>query len=53
MNWSEGEIFDYLTTGFTPDFDVAGGHMALVVDNLAQLPESDVRAIVGYLKAVE
>ncbi len=53
LNWSEGEIFDYLTTGFTPDFDVAGGHMALVVDNLSQLPESDVRAIVGYLKAVE
>lgn len=52
LTWSDEEIYDYLTTGFTPDFDVAGGHMALVVDNLAQLPESDVRAIVIYLKAV-
>lgn len=53
LNWSADEIFDYLTTGFTPDFDVAGGHMALVVDNLAQLPEGDVRAIVAYLQATD
>ena len=52
LRWTEGEIFTYLTTGFTPEFDSVGGHMAHVVDNLAQLPEGDVRAIVAYLKAL-
>lgn len=52
LTWSEGEIFDYLTTGFTPEFDSVGGHMAHVVDNMAKLPEADVRAVVAYLKAV-
>ena len=52
LTWSESEIFTYLTTGFTPDFDSVGGHMAHVVDNLAQLPESDVRAVVAYLRAL-
>lgn len=50
--WSEAEILAYLTTGFTPEFDSVGGHMAYVVDNMARLPEADVRAVVAYLKAV-
>lgn len=52
LTWSDQEIFDYLTTGFTPEFDSVGGHMAHVVDNMAKLPEADVRAVVAYLKAV-
>jgi len=52
LTWSEGEIFDYLTTGFTPEFDSVGGHMAHVVENMAKLPESDRRAVVAYLKAL-
>ncbi|NEY88902.1 c-type cytochrome [Tabrizicola oligotrophica] len=52
LTWSEAEIFAYLTTGFTPEFDSVGGHMAYVVDNMARLPEADVRAVVAYLKAV-
>jgi mono/diheme cytochrome c family protein len=52
LNWSEGEIYTYLTTGFTPDYDSVGGHMAHVVDNMAQLPETDVRAVVAYLQAL-
>lgn len=52
LTWSEDEIYDYLTTGFTPDFDAVGGHMAHVVENLATLPDSDRRAIVAYLKAI-
>jgi mono/diheme cytochrome c family protein len=52
LAWSEDEIFDYLTTGFTPEFDSVGGHMARVVDNMAKLPEADVRAIAAYIKAV-
>ena len=52
LGWSADEIFTYLTTGFTPEFDSVGGHMTHVVDNLAHLPEADVRAIVAYLKAL-
>lgn len=52
LSWSAAEILAYLTTGFTPEFDSVGGHMALVVDSMARLPESDVRAIVTYLKAI-
>jgi mono/diheme cytochrome c family protein len=52
MGWSKGELVEYFTSGFTPEFDTAGGHMALVVENLAQLPESDREAIAAYIKAL-
>jgi mono/diheme cytochrome c family protein len=52
LTWSEDELVEYFTTGFTPDFDSVGGHMAHVVENLSQLPESDRRAVAAYLKKV-
>lgn len=52
LDWTDVDIAAYLTTGFTPDFDSAGGEMAEVVQNIAQLPEADIAAIVAYLKAV-
>lgn len=52
LSWSEDEIVEYLTTGFTPEFDSVGGHMAHVVDNMSRLPESDRRAVAAYLKAI-
>ena len=52
LSWSEAEIYDYFTTGFTPDFDTAGGHMADVIENLALLPDADRQAIVAYLKKI-
>lgn len=52
LDWSEAEIVEYLTSGFTPEYDVVGGHMASVVDNMAQLPASDRKAIAAYLKKV-
>ena len=52
LGWSEGEIAYYLTTGFTPEFDSVGGHMAHVVENFARLPEEDVTAVAAYLKRV-
>ena len=52
LSWSPDEIFAFLTTGFKPDFDMVGGSMSHVVDNMARLPESDVRAVVAYLKSV-
>ncbi|UYV39250.1 cytochrome c [Rhodobacteraceae bacterium D3-12] len=52
LTWSAVDIAAYLGTGFTPDFDSAGGHMADVVLNLANLPKSDLAAIAAYLKAM-
>ena len=52
LTWSADEIYTYLSTGQTPSFNFVGGPMAHVVDNMGHLPESDVRAIVAYLKAV-
>lgn len=52
LTWSQDEIVETFASGFTPDFDTLGGRMADVQQNLAQLPESDLQAIAGYLKAV-
>lgn len=52
LTWSESEIVEYLTTGFTPEFDSVGGHMAHVVDNMAKLPDADRQAVAAYVKAV-
>lgn len=49
LDWSREELEEYFTSGFTPEFDVAGGHMALVVENLASLPAQDRSAIIAYL----
>ncbi|PTX53144.1 mono/diheme cytochrome c family protein [Gemmobacter caeni] len=52
LGWSEDEIVEYLTSGFTPEFDSVGGHMAHVVENMSRLPESDRQAVAAYLKKV-
>lgn len=52
LDWSKADIVEYLTSGFTPDYDSAGGHMALVVENTAHLPEADRAAIAAYLKKI-
>lgn len=52
LDWSQADIVEYLTSGFTPEYDSAGGHMALVVENTAHLPEADRAAIAAYLKRV-
>ncbi len=50
LTWSEAEIVEYLTTGFTPDFDSVGGHMVHVVENMARLPQTEREAVAAYLK---
>jgi mono/diheme cytochrome c family protein len=52
LGWTSGDIVQYLTTGFTPEYDSVGGHMAHVVENMARLPESDRLAVAEYLLAV-
>lgn len=50
--WSADDIAGYLKSGFTPEFDIASGAMADIIENLAKLPDSDRAAIAAYLKAV-
>jgi mono/diheme cytochrome c family protein len=52
LDWSADEITAYLTDGFTPDFDVAGGSMRAVVEGMARLNESDRAAVSAYVKAI-
>jgi mono/diheme cytochrome c family protein len=50
--WEAGDIVEYLSSGFTPDFDVVGSAMAEVVNNTAKLSDSDRKAIAVYLKSI-
>ncbi len=52
FDWSVSDTVEYFTSGFTPEFDTAGGHMADVIENLSQLPVEDRRAIALYLKRI-
>lgn len=50
--WSADDIASYLETGLSPDFEVVGGAMVAVQENIARLPADDRAAIAAYLKAV-
>lgn len=47
--WSEDELFSYLRTGFSRFHGTAAGPMAPVVQELAHLPDADIRAMAVYL----
>ncbi len=47
--WSEGELYNYLRFGHSAQHGNASGPMAPVVQQLAPLPERDVRAMATYL----
>jgi mono/diheme cytochrome c family protein len=51
-DWSQSDIAYYLESGFTPDFDTAGGSMVAVQENFAQLPAADLEAVAAYLKSI-
>ncbi|WP_335947013.1 cytochrome c [Salipiger bermudensis] len=52
LDWDAGAIAYYLESGFTPDYDSAGGHMVAVVENFAKLDPADREAVAAYLKAL-
>ncbi|MGI9369348.1 MAG: c-type cytochrome [Ruegeria sp.] len=52
LKWSQADIAEYLKSGFTPEYDTAGGEMADVVENTSKLSDSDRAAIAAYLKIV-
>ena len=51
--WSAADIAYYLESGFTPDFDTAGGTMVAVQENMAKLTPADRAAIAAYLKSLQ
>jgi mono/diheme cytochrome c family protein len=52
LDWSQADLVAYFTSGFTPEFDTAGGEMAKVVRELSKLPVEDREAIAAYVKAL-
>lgn len=50
--WTEDELYDYMSTGFSSKHGVAAGPMSAVVSELSTLPSSDVRAIANYLSSL-
>lgn len=52
LQWSQADIAAYLQSGFTPDYDSAGGDMVDVIENMAKLSDDDLMAIAAYLKAI-
>lgn len=49
LDWSAGDLAEYFTSGFTPDYDSAGGEMVEVIENLSHLPVADREAIAAYV----
>jgi mono/diheme cytochrome c family protein len=50
--WTGEDIAEFLKTGFTPNFDSAGGSMASVIKNMGHLEDADRMAIATYLKSL-
>src|SRR5262245_41331289 len=51
--WSDGELKDFLTTGFKPDGDVVAETMGEVINNTtSQLTPEDLKALIAYLRSV-
>ncbi len=50
--WTEDDLYEYLRTGYSPLHGVAAGPMAPIIQGLAELPESDVRAMAHYLSSI-
>ena len=50
--WEADALFAYLRDGWHPDHGVARGPMALVVSNLSEVADSEVRAIATYMAGV-
>ncbi|MEN3350046.1 MAG: hypothetical protein V7632_3681 [Bradyrhizobium sp.] len=49
VRWTAEALYAYLRHGWQPDHGTARGPMAEVVDNLASVPDGDVRAIAAYM----
>lgn len=48
--WTKEDVAEYLSSGFTPDFDSVGGEMVEVVENFKHLSDEDRLAVGAYLE---
>jgi nicotinate dehydrogenase subunit B len=53
LPWTEDELFAYLRSGQSRFHGVAAGPMAPVVNDLAKLPDADIRAMAVYLASFQ
>ena len=53
LDWTEADLIEYFISGFTPEYDTAGGKMADVIHNLSKLPQEDREAIAAYVLALK
>jgi mono/diheme cytochrome c family protein len=54
VTWSREDVFEYLSTGMTPEGDFAGGEMAEVIDRSTSiLTEGDRTAIAVFVKSLK
>jgi len=51
--WTAQSLYQYLRNGHSPRHGIAGGPMAEVVRDLAQVPDQDVRAMATYLASFQ
>lgn len=51
--WTEGDLYTYLRSGFSPRHGPAAGSMAPIVAGLKGLPDDDLRAMAHYLAALD
>lgn len=52
IKYTAEDMASFLETGQTPEFDSAGGSMAEVIENMAQLTAEDREAMAAYLVAL-
>jgi len=52
VQWTQAALYQYLSTGFSPEHGVAAGPMAPVVSGLSTLPVSDIHAIANYIASL-
>jgi mono/diheme cytochrome c family protein len=50
--WSKDEIAEFLKSGFTPEFDAAGGSMAEVIRNTGLISDADRMAMATYIASL-
>ncbi|RBP80151.1 nicotinate dehydrogenase subunit B [Rhodobacter sp. 140A] len=52
LAWTEADLYDYLRDGRSARHGAAAGPMAPVIAALAELPDSDIRAMATYLASL-
>ncbi|MFC5608666.1 molybdopterin cofactor-binding domain-containing protein [Variovorax soli] len=51
--WTASSLYQYLRNGHSPRHGIAGGPMAEVVRELAEVPDADIRAMASYLASFQ